>query len=93
MLTELNSILSAMCMISGQVTWSETVTMADLRATCPIEYHVQGTVLFLKSQRWLVEIAIPEEPGIQSFIYKWGQAIAEVGNHRVPIMYGPVGGI
>ena len=93
MLTELIlSILPTVCMISGQVTWSETTTRADLRATCPIEYHVKGTVLFLKSHRWLVEVAIPEEPGIQSFIYRWGQADARVGDHLVPISYGPVGG-
>ena len=93
MLSEL--ILSALpmvCVISGQVTWSETQTMADLKTTCPIEYHVKGTVLLLKSHRWLVEVAIPKEPGVQSFVYRWGQADAEVGEHIVPISYGPVGG-
>lgn len=93
MLTEfILSTLPTVCMISGQVIWSETKTLADLRATCPIEYHVKGRVLLLKSHRWLVEVAIPEEPGVQSFIYRWGQADAEVGDHIVPISYGPVGG-
>jgi hypothetical protein len=86
------SALPMVCMISGQVTWSETQTMADLKTTCPIEYHVKGRVLLLKSHRWLVEVAIPEEPGTQSFVYRWGQADARVGDHIVPISYGPVGG-
>ena len=86
------SIIPMVCVISGQVTWSETQTMADLKTTCPIEYHVKGTVLLLKSHRWFVEVAIPEEPGTQSFIYRWGQADARVGDHIVPISYGPVGG-
>ena len=38
------SALPMVCVISGQVTWSETQTMADLKTTCPIEYHVKGTV-------------------------------------------------
>lgn len=92
MLTELISIIPMVCVISGQVTWSETQTMADLKTTCPIEYQVKGTVLLLKSHRWFVEVAIPEELGVQSFVYRWGQADAEVGDHIVPISYGPVGG-
>jgi hypothetical protein len=87
------SVLSAACVISGQVTWSETKTIADLKATCPIEYHLKGTVLLLKSRRWLVEVAIPEETGVQSFVYRWGQSDAQVGDHRVPISYGPLGGV
>ena len=87
------SVLSTACVISGQVTWSEAKTIADLRATCPIEYHLKGTVLLLKSHRWLVEVAIPEETGVQSFVYRWGQSDAQVGDHKVPISYGPVDGV
>ena len=93
MLTEIIvSILPMVCVISGEVTWSETKIRADLKTTCPIEYHLKGTVLLMKSHRWLVEIAIPQEPGTQSFIYRWGQADARVGDHIVPISYGPVDG-
>ena len=87
------SVLSTVCVINGQVTWSETTTSADLRATCPIEYHLEGTVLFLKSHRWLVEVRIPEETGIQSFMYRWGQRDAHIGEHIVPVIYGPVDGV
>ena len=87
------SVLSTACVISGQVTWSETKTSADLRATCPIEYHMEGTVLLLKSDRWFVEVGIPEETGIQSFVYRWGQSDAQVGDHKVPISYGPIDGV
>jgi len=91
MLAELiGSVLSTVCIISGQVTWSETKTVANLRTTCPIEYHLKGTVWLMRSRRWLVEVAIPEEAGVQSFVYRWGQCDAQVGDHKVPISYGPV---
>lgn len=94
MLTEfMVSVLSTACIISGQVTWSKTNTVADLRATCPIEYHLKGTVLLLKSRRWLVEVAIPEETGVQSFVYRWGQSDAQIGERIVPISYGPLDGV
>ena len=87
------SVLSTACVISGQVTWSATTPSADLRSNCAIEYHLEGAVLFLKSHRWLVEVGIPEETGIQSFVYRWGQRDAHVGDHIVPISFGPVDGV
>ena len=87
------SVLSTACIISGQVTWSETKPPQTSGPTCPIEYHFEGTVLLLKSHRWFVEVGIPEETGIQSFVYRWGQSDAQVGDHTVPIFYGTVDGI
>jgi hypothetical protein len=85
--------LTNMCYITGEIRWAETQTMANLKATCPISISVQGPMVTLASRRWVVQIAVPQESGTQSFIYRWGQAAAQVGNHSVEVSYGPRGGV
>jgi hypothetical protein len=85
--------LTNMCYITGEIHWAETKTMANLKATCPISISVQGPVVTLTSRRWIVQIAVPEESGTQSFMYRWGQSDAQVGNHSVKVSYGPRGGV
>jgi hypothetical protein len=81
------------CMISGEVNWNPSQSTANLKASCPISFEVHGSLITLSSKRWVVEIPIPEEPGSQSFVYRWGQPEAQVGEHVVKISYGPAGGV
>jgi hypothetical protein len=86
-------LLSNMCYITGEIRWAETQTTANLKATCPISISVQGPVVTLVSRKWIVQIPVPKESGIQSFIYRWGQSAALVGDHSVEVSYGPRGGV
>ena len=85
--------LSNMCYITGEIRWADTRTTANLKTTCPISVTVQGPMVTLTSRKWIVHIPVPEEPGVQSFIYKWGQSAAQVGDHTVEVSYGPAGGV
>jgi hypothetical protein len=77
--------------ITGGIRWADTHTTANLNATCPIRVTVlvSGDLGPTK-----VDCSYPcsEEPGAQSFIYKWGQSAAQVGDHTVEVSYGPTGG-
>ena len=42
----------------------------EFKDDLPISVTVQGPTLTLTSRKWIVHIPVPEEPGIQSFIYK-----------------------
>lgn len=77
--------LTQACIITGEVTWSAEHTTAHLRASCPIRYQVDGARIRLTSKRWIVDIPVPEESGVQAFSYRWGQSEASVGEHTVKI--------
>jgi hypothetical protein len=85
--------LTNMCYITGDISWAESKTMANLKATCPINISVQGPVVTLASRKWVVQVPIPKESGTQSFMYRWGQSAARVGDHTVEVSYGPRGGV
>ena len=85
--------LTNMCYITGDIRWAEAKTMANLKATCPISISVQGPAIILTSRRWIVQIAVPQESGTQSFMYRWGQSAAQVGDRTVVVSYGPRGGV
>jgi hypothetical protein len=57
------------------------------------KYFASGRVVMLASKKWIVEIPVPKESGSQSFIYRWGQPKAQVGEHSVQVSYGPRGGV
>lgn len=81
------------CLIAGEVEWKEEHATAKLATECPFRYEVEHSRLKIHSKRWVVEIPIPHEQGIQSFQYRWGQAKAIVGEHLIEVAYGPEGGI
>ncbi|HJR76245.1 MAG TPA: hypothetical protein VJ805_04700 [Nitrospiraceae bacterium] len=84
--------LTNICYITGEIRWAETKTTANLKATCPIIVSVQEAVVTLTSRKWIVQIPVPQESGTQSFMYRWGRSSAQVGDHSVPVSYGPRGG-
>jgi len=81
------------CLIAGEVIWNEPSAAANLSAQCPVHYEVDRSLLKIRSRKWMVEIPIPREHGVQSFQYYWGQTKAIVGDHVVEISYGPAGEI
>lgn len=81
------------CLITGAVVVAPGESKATLSAGCPVEYKLEGSIIRLRSKRWIVEIAVPEETGVQSFRYRWGQSDAIIGDHVVKVSYGPAGGV
>ncbi len=89
----LTAWLSLSCVISGEVIWHGARATGNLTTHCPITAVVEDGLIRLASKRWVVEIPIPKEGGVQAFIYRWGQSEAQVGNHTVSVAYGPAGSI
>ena len=80
------------CFIFGEVSVSEE-NAPNLSATgCPIKIERKGKLITLTSPKFIVEIAIPDAPGPQKFLYQWGQPEATIGNQVIAISYREVGG-
>jgi hypothetical protein len=80
------------CFIFGEVSATEEQT-SELQATgCPIKIERKGKLLTLSSPKYIVEIAIPDKPGPQKFLYQWGQSEATIGSQVVNVSYREVGG-
>ena len=80
------------CFIFGEVSATEEEA-SGLKATgCPIKIERKGKLLTLSSPKFIVEIAIPDGPGPQKFLYQWGQSEATIGNQVINISYREVGG-
>lgn len=80
------------CFIFGEVSAAEEQA-SNLQATgCPIKIERKGKLITLTSPKFVVEIAIPDMPGPQKFLYQWGQAEATIGNQVIAISYRELGG-
>lgn len=62
---------------------------------CPAKLHPrrEGHRLFLETEAWVAEIAIPEYGGNIRLDYRWGAPVASLGGREVPVYWGPVGGV
>ncbi len=79
------------CFIFGEVSATEEEA-SGLKATgCPIKIARKGKLITLSSPKFIVEIAIPDMPGPQKFLYQWGQSEATIGNQVINISYREVG--
>jgi hypothetical protein len=83
------------CFVVGEVSWpkEEMEPKTRLLTWCPIHVQRDGKYILLSSSRWRVEIAIPEDPHPQGFLYVWGQPAATIGSRSVNVAYGPVDGV
>ena len=80
------------CFVFGEVSAAEEQG-SGLQATgCPIKIERKGKLVILASPKFIVEIAIPDMPGPQKFLYQWGQAEATIGNQIITISYREAGG-
>lgn len=80
------------CFIFGEVSAVEEQVF-ELKATgCPIKIERKGKLITLSSPKFIVEIAIPDMPGPQKFLYQWGQSEATIGDQVINISYREVGG-
>ena len=80
------------CFITGEVFYSLAQTSALLSSNCPIHIERKGTRIKMTSPKWVVQVDIPEEPGMHEFVYRWGQREARIGNHVVNVAYEPTQG-
>ena len=80
------------CFIFGEVSAAEE-PVSELQVTgCPIKIERKGKLITLTSPKFIVEIAIPDAPGAQKFLYQWGQAEATIGNQVIAVSYREAGG-
>ena len=80
------------CFIFGEVSAAEEQVF-NLQATgCPIKIERKGKLVMLTSPKYIVEIAIPDGPGTQTFLYQWGETHAKIGDQDIDIAFHPVGG-
>lgn len=80
------------CFIFGEVSAAEEQA-SELKATgCPIKIERKGKLITLTSPKYIVQIAIPDAPGPQKFLYQWGQAEATIGSQVITVSYREVGG-
>src|SRR5215212_5370160 len=80
------------CFITGEVFYSTAQTSALLTSNCPIQIEREGTRIKMTTAKWIVQVDIPEEPGMHEFVYRWGQLEAKIGGQKVNVAYGPTGG-
>ena len=80
------------CFITGEVFYSIEQTTALLSSNCPIHIAREGTRITMTSMQWVVQVEIPQEPGMHEFVYRWGQREARIGDQTVNVAYGPTGG-
>jgi hypothetical protein len=80
------------CFIFGEVSAVEEQA-SELKATgCPIKIERKGKLITLTSPKYVVEIAIPDAPGPQKFLYQWGQSEATIGSQVINVSYREAGG-
>jgi len=92
--TEAGRIPPIRCLIVGEVLWPNEDIEPRLRLTtgCPIQIQREGNRVRMSSTKWIVEVAIPETPYAQGFLYIWGFREASIGNHLIKVSYGPADG-
>jgi len=84
--------LSQDCFIFGEVSAAEAKSLELTATGCPIKIERKGKLITLSSPKYIVEIAIPDMPGAQKFLYQWGQSEATIGNQVITISFREVGG-
>jgi hypothetical protein len=83
------------CLVMGTVWWPKEDMEPKMRltTTCPIQIQRDGQFVKMSSPRWSVEVCLPEKPRPQGFLYIWGHSEATIGNHAVPVRFGPAYGL
>ena len=78
------------CFVFGEVLWSPTQTTAMLSSNYPIQIGQQGGIIVMKGQRRMVNVAIPKDPGLHEFVYRWGESFARFDDEKVRVGFGPL---
>jgi len=79
------SNLPQACFVYGEVFWSPVQISAMLSSNCRIHIERQERVIILKGQNRIIQVLIPEEPGLHEFIYRWGQPAAHFDDELVRV--------
>ena len=78
------------CFVFGEVLWSTNQTTAMLSSNCPIHISRQGGIIMMKGLRRMVNVVIPQDPGLHEFVYRWGESFARFDDDKVRVAFGPV---
>ncbi len=78
------------CFVFGEVLWSPNQATAMLSSNCPIQIGRQGGVIVMKGTRRMVNVAIPKDPGLHEFVYRWGESFARFDDEKVRVAFGPL---
>jgi hypothetical protein len=86
-----NSIPQA-CFVFGEVFWSETQVSAMLSSNCPIHIERKESLIAMSARHKTVMFMIPQDPGVHSFVYRWGNRVALFDDEKVEVALGPGAG-
>ncbi len=74
------------CFIFGEVFWSTTQISAMLSSNCAIRIERKERRIIMTGPNKIIEVLIPEDPGLHEFIYRWGHRTAHFDDETVEIV-------
>ena len=74
------------CFIFGEVFWSTTQISAILSSNCAIRIERKERRIIMTGPNKIIEVLIPEDPGLHEFIYRWGHRTAHFDDETVEIV-------
>jgi hypothetical protein len=73
------------CFVFGEVFWSETQVSAMLSSNCPIHIERKESLITMRARHKTVVFMIPEDPGVHSFVYRWGNRVAFFDDEKMEV--------
>ena len=74
------------CFVFGEVFWSTTQISAMLSSNCAIRIERKERRIIMTGPNKIIEVLIPEDPGLHEFIYRWGQRNVHFDDNSVEIV-------
>ena len=82
-----NSIPQA-CFVFGEVFWSGSQVSAMLSSNCPIHIERNESLLTMTARHKTVTVKIPADPGVHSFMYRWGNRAVLFDDEKLEVVLG-----
>ena len=80
------------CFVFGEVFWSENQVSAMLSSNCPIHIERKESLITMTARSKTVVFMLPEDPGVHSFVYRWGNRTALFDEEKIEVGLGPSAG-
>ena len=74
------------CFVFGEVFWSTTQISAMLSSNCAIRIERKERRIIMTGPNKIIEVLIPEDPGLHEFIYRWAQRNVHFDDNSVEIV-------
>src|SRR5205807_5168278 len=74
------------CFVFGEVFWSTTQINAMLSSNCAIRIERKERRIIMTGPNRIIEVLIPEDPGLHEFSYRWGTHTAQFDDESVEIV-------